>query len=156
MSYSIRFSRSNLFKVVPDKEDAFQRWAQESGLGVKQFLENGEKVFGIWPKDEDEGCWPYPPEYEDHEDAYEDDDPQMIVARSLGQFLRDGSVAILADVGAGFSRGDTISVGASAIAVNNKGEIIEWHLADILKMAERLGGECMGFEWRGSTAEGQG
>lgn len=153
MSSAIRFSRSNLFKIAAGQETAFRAWAQQLGLGVQNFIQNEEEVFGIWSQNEDDGSWPYPPNYSDNEEAYDDDDPQTIVAQGLAQFLRDGSLAVLADVGAEFSGGDTIGIGACAIAVNNHGEIVEWHLADIIEMTQSLGSECLGFEWRAVTSD---
>lgn len=151
MSYALRFSRSNSFKVAPDKEVSFQNRVAELGLNFTHFLNEGEKVFGVWPTGEDEGSWQFPPDYEDNEDAYEDDEPIVIIAKSLSPFLLDGSVMVLAEVGAEFSGGDTISIGGSAVAVNNKGEMMEWQRYDIVEAAKRLGTECQDFEWRGST-----
>lgn len=148
MSYALRFARSNTFKVAPEKESAFEARVHELRLNFRHFLNEGKKVFGIWPTGENEGSWQFPPDYEDNEDAYEDDEPIIIIAKILSSFLLDGSVMVLAEVGAEFSGGDTISIGGSAVAINNKGEIMEWQRYDIVEAAKRLGTECQDFEWR--------
>jgi hypothetical protein len=130
MSYECIFARSKFLRIQTEKEPEFRRWAEELDLEVIVNDERDKKYFRIFPKNNGTENWPTSRNCE-----------EIDLAQELSSFLEDQSVAVLKHAGAKFIGGDPRLILGSAIAVNNKGKIVEIWSSDITKLAAHLGSD---------------
>lgn len=123
-------ARSNYFRV--NDFEAFDRWTDTRALSVWEKTVKGQRYFAISPDDYNNGAWPT------DGSAYVAPAPAEIsIARELAPYLQEGSVAVLMEIGTTEQEG----LQGHAIAVDNKGKVVEIDLDEIFKLARSLGGE---------------
>lgn len=134
MANYVGSARSTYFQVKD--EDAFRAAMDE--LPDLEVVAHGEGEArhvallaqtdcGIWPK------W----HLDDPDAEEEQEDKPIDLLAEIAPHLREGSIAVLFEVGAEALR----YVGGHAMAVNAQGEVVHLNLADIFELAEsKLGG----------------
>jgi hypothetical protein len=124
-------ARSNYFAVKDD--DAFKSWCANNDFDVWQGSDENAARFAIAPGDGwDSGGWP---ELRD-----DDGEPTKELCEALAQYLAEGEVAVLLEVGHEKRR---YLIG-SATAVHSSGKRIDFTLDDIYTRARKaFGGEAV-------------
>lgn len=121
-------ARSNYFQVR-DKDD-FIQWAKD--IGDLEIIEDEQGRVGLISTD-DFGGWPRV----DWDEAMDDVFGMDIILEMLASHLKNGSVAILMEIGSEKMRYLT----GRAVAMNSKGESVEISISDIYQAAKHLGDE---------------